>query len=70
MRGCSPSGRNGGLEKIPKVSSLCRSGGDEVRVVYQNHEVEKNSSEFFEALKNVMKNQDFSRAENLLSDLL
>ena len=43
------------------------SGGGEVRVVHQNHEDEKNSSEFFEANaeapKNVMKNDDFYRAQ-------
>jgi len=34
-------------KKAIRSSSLCPSGG--VRVVYQNHEDEKNSPEFFEA---------------------
>ena len=41
-RGMFAIGESGGHEKIPKVSSLCRSGGGE-------------------ALKNVMKNDDFYR---------
>ena len=32
-----------------RIMGGCHSGGGEVRVVHQNHEDEKNSSEFFEA---------------------
>jgi hypothetical protein len=32
-----------------RFSGECDSGGGEIRVVHQNHEDEKNSSEFFEA---------------------
>ncbi len=61
--GCSLLGRDGGHEKIPKVSSLCRSGG---------YQLEDILMDIFSSLpfpagtanapKNVMKNDDFYRA--------
>jgi hypothetical protein len=65
--GFSPLVRDGEHEKIPKVSSLCRSGGDQLEDVHLDI--------FFSlpfpartanAPKNVVKNDDFYRAIFLL----